>query len=442
LSHDPSRRFDAGDARLLGSLAHFASAAHQMVAALDAVAALRQEAVEHALIESSLRQFQKMEAVGQLTGGIAHDFNNMLQSIGGCLEMMQRRVEQGRVPEAGRYIETARSEVERAATFTHRLLASARQQMLRPKLMILDTCIAAAAELVRRAAGQDVTVEFFLDGQTDLVLCDPDQLENALLNLVINARDAMSGSGTLVVATINRVLDLADLVGHDGAKPGSYVELSVTDSGTGMTAHVATRAFEPFFTTKPIGQGNGLGLSEIYGFTRQSGGLARLESVPGQGTTVRLFLPCHVPLPAAPALQQPQPWAGRGATVLVVEDEENVRALIVEELREQGHTVLEAADGHAGVQVLRSDARVDLLVTDVGLPGINGRELADAARIGRPSLPVLLITGHAGAMLDIQLAPGMEVVKKPFTLDVLASKARGMIEVLAETTDGEAPVAG
>ncbi len=442
LSHDPGRRFDAEDARLLGSLAHFASAAHQMVAALDAVAALQQEALERGRIENSLCQFQKMEAVGQLTGGIAHDFNNMLQSIGGCLEMMQRRVEQGRVPEAGRYIETARNEVERAAAFTHRLLASARQQTLQPRLMILDTCIAAAAELIRRAAGPDIAVEFLLDGQTDPVLCDPDQLESALLNLVVNARDAMPGSGTLIVATTNRVLAAADLVGHDGAKPGSYVELSVTDSGTGMTAHVATRAFEPFFTTKPIGQGSGLGLSQIYGFTRQSGGLARLESVLGEGTTVRLFLPCQVPFPKASALQPPPAWTGRGATVLVVEDEETVRTLIVEELREQGHTVLEAADGHIGVQVLQSDARVDLLVTDVGLPGINGRELADAARVGRPSLPVLLITGHAGAVLDIQLAPGMEVVRKPFALDVLADKARSMIEARAETADGGAPAAG
>ncbi len=464
VSHDPDRKFDAEDARLLRSLAHFASAAHQMAAALDAAQAgrrelewqvnertralhnanlaLQREAAERARAEEALRQSLKMEAVDQLTGGIAHDFNNMLQSIGGSLEMLQRRVEQDRLPEAARYIETARTGVERAAALTHRLLAFSRRQMLQPRPVTLGTCIASIAEPIRRAVGPDIAVEFSLCGQTCPVLCDPDQLESALLNLAVNARDAMPGGGTLTVATADRILTSAELLGQEGAKPGAYVEISVTDSGTGMTGHVASRAFDPFFTTKPVGQGTGLGLSQIYGFARQSGGLARLESVPGQGTTVRLLLPCHVTDRKISALRQLEARTGHDTTVLVVEDEEDVRALVADALREQGHTVLEAADGQAGVRVLQSDARVDVLVTDVGLPGMDGRQLADAARVGRPNLPVLLITGYAEAALDAHLAPGMEVIHKPFALDVLAEKTRGMVEAAraAAAEDGLAAI--
>ena len=457
--HDPNRKFDAEDARLLRSLAHFASAAHQMATALDvaeagsrelewqvnertralhdANLALQREAAERARVEDVVRQSLKIEAVGELTGGIAHDFNNMLQSIGGSLELLQRRVEQGRLPDAFRYIETARTGVERAAALTRRLLAFSRRQTLRPRPLTLGTCIASIAEPIRRAVGPGIAVEFSLCSQTCPVLCDPDQLESALLNLAVNARDAMPGGGTLVVATTDRTLTQAELFGQGGAKPGAYAEISVADSGTGMTGHVAARAFDPFFTTKPVGQGTGLGLSQIYGFVRQSGGLAQLESVPGQGTTVRLLLPRHVPVPKVAAPRQHEAGTGCDTTVLVVEDEDDVRTLVVDALREQGHTVLEAADGLAGARVLQSETRVDLLVTDIGLPGMDGCQLAEAARVDRPNLPVLLITGYTGAALEAQLAPGMEVINKPFTFDVLAGKTRGLVEAAARATAGK-----
>ncbi len=451
MAHTAGRKFDAEDARLLNSLAHFASAAYQIVTALDvaetgrqelerrvdertralhdANTALLQEAEERARAEDALRQLQKMEAVGQLTGGIAHDFNNMLQGIGGSLELLQRRAEQGRVPDAMRYLENARKGVERAAVLTHRLLAFARRQTLQPSPIALDASVTHLAELIRRTMGPGIAVELRLADHGRSVLCDRNQLESALLNLAINARDAMPDGGTLTIATANRRLNWADLSGQDEAKPGEYLEISVTDSGTGMTPSVAARAFEPFFTTKPVGQGTGLGLSQLYGFARQSGGSARLESAPGRGTTVRLFLPRYIEAetPAPLHVHHPDVRAETRSTVLVVEDEAMIRAMVVETLREQGHVVLEAADGPGGLQALNSVVHVDLLVTDVGLPGMNGRQLADAARLDRPDLPVLLITGYAGAALDAQLAPGMQVLTKPFALDTLAAKTRSMV---------------
>ncbi len=351
MAHTPERQFDAEDARLLNSLAHFASAAYQIVTALDvaetgrqelerrvntrtralhdANAALRQEAEERARVEDALRQLQKMEAVGQLTGGIAHDFNNMLQGIGGSLELLQRRVEQDRVPEALRYLESARNGVERAAVLTHRLLAFARRQTLQPSPIALDASVMNLAELIRRTMGPAIAVELRLGDHGRPVLCDRNQLESALLNLAINARDAMPDGGTLTIATTDRRLTWADLSGQDEAKPGEYLEISVTDSGTGMTPSVAARAFEPFFTTKPVGQGTGLGLSQLYGFARQSGGSARLESVLGKGTTVRLFLPRYTEAAALlPAhAHHPDIRTEAQSTVLVVENEAMIPAL-------------------------------------------------------------------------------------------------------------------
>jgi len=384
MAHTPNRKFDAEDARLLNSLADFASAAYQIVTALDvaeagrqelerrvdertralhdANAALRQEAEERARVEDALRQLQKMEAVGQLTGGIAHDFNNMLQGIGGSLELLQRRVEQGRVPDALRYLENARKGVDRAAVLTHRLLAFARRQTLQPSPIALDTSVLDLAELIRRTMGPGIAVELSLCDHGRLVLCDRNQLESALLNLAINARDAMPDGGTLTVETANRRLTWADLTGQDEAKPGEYLEISVTDNGCGMEPKVAARAFEPFFTTKPVGQGTGLGLSQLYGFARQSGGSARLESVLGQGTTVRLFLPRYMEVEEPPPVHvhHPDVRAESRSTVLVVEDEAMIRAMVVETLREQGHVVLEAADGPGGLQALNSVVHVDL----------------------------------------------------------------------------------
>jgi len=389
--------------------------------------------------EALLRQSQKMEAVGQLTGGIAHDFNNMLQAIGGSLEMMERRIGQGRSSEAEQFVDTARKTVERAAALTHRLLAFARRQPLQPRSVEPDELIAGMEELIRRTMGPGVTIELRMNDGVWTVLCDPNQLENVLLNLTINARDAMPDGGRLTIATNDVTLSEADVVGQEGARPGAYVEISVIDTGTGMDATTKARAFEPFFTTKPIGQGTGLGLSQLYGFVRQSGGIVRLDSAPGQGTTVRLYLPRHADADepetkAAGSGQGAASQSGAGETVLLVEDETNVRMVAAEALRDFGYRVLEAADGPAALQVLHSAVRVDLMVTDVGLPGgLNGRQVADAARERRPVLPVLFITGYAGHALEGQLAPGMEVIGKPFALDVLAARVRAMLEARPAT---------
>ena len=409
---------------------------------LDVTEAARAQA-ELAAAEATLRQVQKMEAVGQLTGGLAHDFNNMLQGIAGCLDMMHRRVDQGRAAEVGRFVDTAQELVGRAAALTHRLLAFARRQALQPEPLDPNALVEGMAELIRRTAGPGVQVELRLGDGAWTVLCDPSQLENALLNLAINARDAMAqpfpdaglrpGGGRLTIRTGEACLSEADVAGQDEAMPGQYVEISVTDTGVGMDEAMRARAFEPFFTTKPLGQGTGLGLSQVYGFVRQSNGVVRLDSAPGRGTTVRMLLPRHEPTQpreSRPAPDEAQPEAaGAGEVVLLVEDEEEVRTITAGHLRELGYQVLDAADGAAALRLLRRDSgRVDLLVTDVGLSGgMNGRQMADAARERHPGLPVLFITGYAGGALEGQLAPGMEVVGKPFTLDALAAKVRGMV---------------
>jgi CheY-like chemotaxis protein len=373
-----------------------------------------------------------MEAVGQLTGGIAHDFNNMLQAIGGSLELMHKRVGQGRMDEAGQLVDTARQTVKRAASLTNRLLAFARRQALQPRAVEPDDLIEGMADLIRRTTGSGITVELSLHDGIWTVLCDPNQLENVLLNLTINARDAMPGGGRLVIGTKDVSLSEADVASHEEARPGDYVEISVADTGTGMDEATRAHAFEPFFTTKPLGQGTGLGLSQLYGFVRQSDGVVRLDSAPGQGTVVRLYLPRHESVrrhedESAPRAE-PE-GASAGETVLLVEDEDSVRAVAAEHLRELGYTVMEVTDGAAALRLLRLGARVDVLVTDVGLPGgLNGRQVADAARERRPGLPVLFITGYADGALDSQLAQGMEVIGKPFALDALATRVQAMLE--------------
>ncbi len=401
-----------------------------------AVDALHAEALEREQAEAALRQAQKMEAVGQLTGGIAHDFNNMLQGIGGSLEMMQRFIGRGRADEAGQFADAARKTVERAAALTHRLLAFARRQALQSEPVKPDALVEGTAELIRRTVGLGVQVELRIGDGIWTVLCDANQLENALLNLAINARDAMPGGGRLTLSTGNVRLGAADVAGHEEAKPGDYVEVAVADTGTGMTPEVLAHVFEPFFTTKPLGQGTGLGLSQLYGFARQSNGVVRLESVPGRGTTVRLYLPRHADAGeqgATKATSGPAdvPPAGAGETVLLVEDEALVREVVAQALGELGYRVLEAGDGPAALRVLHADprSRLDLLVTDVDLPdGLNGRQVAEIAREARPGLKVLFITGFAGSILEGQLAPDMEVIGKPFTLDALAARVRGMIK--------------
>ncbi len=397
----------------------------------DITAAKAREA-ELEAAQEALRQSQKMEAVGQLTGGLAHDFNNLLTGIGGSLELMQSRLAQGRIGELERYITAAQGASRRAAALTHRLLAFSRRQTLDPRPTDVNRLIADLAELVGRTVGPSVTLEVVAAVGLWTTLIDPHQLENALLNLCINARDAMPDGGKLTLETANRWLD-AKAARERDLPAGQYVSLCVSDTGTGMTEDVRKRAFDPFFTTKPLGQGTGLGLSMIYGFVRQSGGQVRIYSEVGQGTTVCLYLPRHggTDEPAAPPPKpQSAPRAGRGETVLVVDDEPTVRMLVSDVLEGLGYIPIEAADGAAGLAVLRSPARVDLLVSDVGLPGgMNGRQLADAGRALRPALKVLFITGYAenAAIGPGRLEPGMHVLTKPFTMDVLSQRIRNLI---------------
>ncbi|SFG80788.1 hybrid sensor histidine kinase/response regulator [Methylobacterium gossipiicola] len=383
--------------------------------------------------EEALRQSQKMEAVGQLTGGLAHDFNNMLAGIVGSLELMQSRMLQGRTDSLDRYITAAQGAARRAAALTHRLLAFSRRQTLAPKPTDVNRLIEGMEELVRRTVGPAVSVEVVGAAGLWPTLVDPSQLENALLNLCINARDAMPEGGRIVVETGNRWLDPQAARERD-LEPGQYISLCVSDNGTGMTPDVAAKAFDPFFTTKPMGEGTGLGLSMIYGFAKQSGGQARITSEPGRGTMVCLYLPRHLgqaegvePVPDLSEAAR----ARMGETVLVVDDEPTVRMLVTEVLEDLGYAAIEAADGASGLAVLQSDTRIDLLVTDVGLPGgMNGRQMAEAALVSRPDLKVLFITGYAenAALNHGHLAPGMEVLVKPFALEALATRIRGLIE--------------
>ncbi len=373
-----------------------------------------------------------MEAVGQLTGGIAHDFNNLLTGISGSLELLETRINQGRLNDVPRYVAAAQGASKRAAALTHRLLAFSRRQTLDPKPIDANRLIAGMEELVRRTIGPAVHLEVVAAGGLWATLVDPPQLENALLNLCINARDAMPDGGRITIETANKWLDAH---GARGARPAAGpVRLDLRDRyRTGMPPDVIAKAFDPFFTTKPIGQGTGLGLSMIHGFVRQSGGQVRIYSEVGLGTTMCLYLPRHygeAEIPdAVPDLSQ-APRAEQGDTVLIVDDEPTVRLLVTEVLEDLGYTAIEAADGAAGLKVLQSDVRIDLLVTDVGLPGgMNGRQVADAARVTRPELKVLFITGYAeNAVLgNGYLEPGMQVLTKPFVMEALASRIKELI---------------
>jgi hypothetical protein len=391
----------------------------------EKAAAERLRATEEALLQS-----QKMEAVGQLTGGIAHDFNNLLTGIVGSLDLLQTRLNQGRTDNVGRYIHAAMTSANRAAALTHRLLAFARRQPLIPKSVDVNQLVVSLEDLLRRTIGETIDLRIVAAADLWSTLCDPNQLESALLNLAINARDAMPDGGKLSIATSNARLDSVTAE-TPALSPGDYVCITVTDSGVGMSAQVAARAFDPFFTTKPIGQGTGLGLSMIYGFARQSNGHVTIDSKIGQGTMVRLYLPRHhgdiADSQAAAARTDEHPATGE--TVLVIEDEAVVRGVVLEMLAEQGYRTLKAVDGPSGLKILRSDQRIDLLVTDVGLPGMNGRQVADQARESRPDLKILFITGYAEsvAMADGFLQPGMEMITKPFDLDHLAQRIRAMI---------------
>ncbi|MFC1456607.1 PAS domain-containing protein [Microvirga arabica] len=397
------------------------------------VTAEKQQAETLRQTEEALRQAQKMEAVGQLTGGIAHDFNNLLTGIVGSLDLMQTRIAQGRTEAVERYAKAAMSSAQRAAALTHRLLAFARRQPLAPKTVDTNKLVVSMEDLLRRTLGEAIQMEFVTAGDLWLTRCDPHQLESAILNLAINARDAMPGGGKLTIETCNTHLDRAYATLHPGVRPGQYVCVAVTDTGTGMPPDVIERAFDPFFTTKPLGQGTGLGLSMIYGFAQQSEGHARIYSEVDQGTTVKIYLPRFngvVEEEAETAGLADAPRSEAGETVLVVEDEPVVRDLIVDVLKDLGYQALEAVDGPSGLKMLQSPRRIDLLVTDVGLPGMNGRQLADQAREHRPDLKVLFITGYAenAAVASGFLEQGMEMITKPFAVEALAIRIREMIE--------------
>ncbi|MBV8592182.1 MAG: response regulator, partial [Acetobacteraceae bacterium] len=393
----------------------------------QALHTLHREVQEHERTEAALRQAQKMEAVGQLTGGVAHDFNNMLQGIAGSLETVRRRVAQGRLAEVERYLDLAGEAVNRAAGLTRRLLAFARRQRLEPKPIDPKALIAGMADLIRRAVGPGIKLELQLPEDAGRVVCDANELESALLNLCLNARDAMREGGRLTLGTEEMHLSGAEIAGHEGLSPGNYTVISVADTGEGMSAHILDRVYEPFFTTKLQGEGTGLGLSQVYGFVRQSGGLVRLDSAPGQGTTALLFLPRHEGVEATEERTSPlEPEQNGGSiTVLLVDDEEAVRRPALERLRDLGYRVLEAADGPAAMRLVEDGTPVNLLITDVGLPGgMNGRQVADGVRERVPGVAVLFMSGYAGD----RLPPGTDVIGKPFGLDDLARRGQGLLK--------------
>ncbi len=383
--------------------------------------------------EEALRQSQKMEAIGQLTGGIAHDFNNLLAAVMGSLELMQGKIKQGRLNELDRYVIAAQAASKRAAALTHRLLAFSRRQTLTPTLTDVNRLIKGMEDLIRRTIGPALELAVAETEALWRTPVDQNQLENALLNLCINARDAMPDGGRVTIETDNVVFDERAAAERD-VQSGQYVSLSVTDTGAGMTPDVLARAFEPFFTTKPLGSGTGLGLSMIYGFVRQSGGQVRMYSEVGRGTTVTIYLPRFIGEAGPAGIEETTtdaPRAKPGETVLVVDDEELVRDLVMEVLEGLGYGSLQAADGASGLKVLKSNTRIDLLVTDVGLPGgMNGRQLADAARSLRADLKVLFITGYAeNAVINHgHLEPGMQIMTKPFQMDALGTRIRTMLE--------------
>ncbi len=404
-------------------LDHLARTLEQKVVARTAE--LETEMANRSRIEATLRQSQKMEAVGQLTGGIAHDFNNMLTGVLGAMDIMKRRLASGRIDDLGRFMDAAVASAQRAAALTSRLLAFSRRQSLDAKPLDVDALIIGLEELLSRSIREDIVLALVPGERLPLAVADANQLENAILNLVINARDAMPDGGELTIETSAIDLDAAYGAAHPEMTPGRYVVIAVSDTGVGMTSDVLEKVFEPFFSTKPTGQGTGLGLSMVYGFARQSGGQVRVHSKLGVGTGVKIYLPAA----AAGELGEPTAIAasvreGDGQTVLLVEDDPEVRLLVREVLEELGYHALEAEDADVALPIIRSDRRIDLLVSDVGLPGMNGRQLAEVARVRRPELPILFVTGYAenAAIRAGFLGTGMSMITKPFAIETLSAK--------------------
>ncbi|WP_121116495.1 hybrid sensor histidine kinase/response regulator [Croceibacterium ferulae] len=403
--------------------------AERTEALTEALARLQAEGEERERAEAALRQAQKMEAVGQLTGGIAHDFNNMLTGVIGAIDIMKRRIASGRLDGLDRFMDAASISAQRAASLTARLLAFSRRQSLDSRPTDVNALIASLEDLLRRTMSEQIAVAIVPGPQVPPALVDPNQLENAILNLAINARDAMPDGGALTVETSLVALDEEQCARWPGVAAGRYVVMAVSDSGVGMDAATLDKVFDPFFTTKPIGQGTGLGLSMVYGFAKQSRGQVRIHSAPGTGTTVKIFLPVaegdilHQDSNATPDHR------GDGETVLLVEDDPSVRLLVREVLSELGYTALEAAEAQSALQLLRGGNTIDLMITDVGLPGMNGRQLAEIARQHLPHLPVLFVTGYAENATERSgfLGPNMQMITKPFQIEHLSSKIKEML---------------
>jgi signal transduction histidine kinase len=389
----------------------------------------RAEVTRREEAEARLRQSQKMEAVGQLTGGVAHDFNNLLTVVTGSLDLLRRRMEDASARDV-RLVENALEGARRAASLTHRLLAFSRQQPLEPKPLDPNRLVAGMSELLRRTLGETIGIETVLAGGLWRTYADPNQLENAVLNLAVNARDAMPQGGKLTIETANAALDDAYVATRTDVKAGQYVLISVSDTGTGMTREVLERVFEPFFTTKPVGKGTGLGLAQVYGFMKQSGGHAAIYSEPGQGTTVKLYLPRYRGSDEVIDRELPdvaRPPIGSGETILVVEDDEMVRRFSVEALGEAGYQVVEAGDGPTGLRLLEADPQIALLFTDVVLAGpLDGRKLADQALQRRPELKIVFTTGYTrNAIIHHgRLDEGVNFLGKPFTSSDLLRKVK------------------
>ncbi len=396
----------------------------------ERTAALEAEIAARDRVEAALRQSQKMEAVGQLTGGIAHDFNNMLTGVIGAMDIIKRRLKDGRYDDLDRFLDAATTSAQRAAALTARLLAFSRQQSLDAKPTDIDALLRSLEDLLRRTIPENVALRIVSDESVDTAIVDANQLENAILNLAINARDAMPDGGQLTIES--RVVDLDDayVAKQPDIEPGRYVIVSVSDSGVGMAPELLEKAFDPFFTTKPIGQGTGLGLSMVYGFARQSGGQVRIHSQIGRGTTVSIYLRASTEAsdtgPRAPVADAPD---GNGQSVLLVEDDPSVRMLVRDVLEELSYRAIEAEEATAAIAILRSDAPIDLMVSDVGLPGINGRQLAEIARSHRPDLPILFVTGYAENAANRAgfLGTNMAMITKPFAIESLSAKIREML---------------
>jgi len=390
---------------------------------------------ELAAAQEALRHSQKMEAIGQLTGGIAHDFNNLLTGIIGSLDIIRRRMASGRPEEIPRFLDAASTSALRAGALTHRLLAFARRQSLDIRPNNINRLVASMEDLLHRTLGEHIELECSLSAELWTALTDANQLESAVLNLAINARDAMPDGGRLTIETTNVHLDEAYTSVQEDVAPGDYVVIGMSDTGKGMPADVVAKAIDPFFTTKPVGEGTGLGLSMVYGFAKQSRGHLRIDSEVGHGTTIKLYLPRALQDAVDLEKRVEQAPRGQGETILVVEDEATVRLILADVLAELGYDVLLASDARPAIPILQSDRRIDLMMSDVMLPHINGRKLAEIARASRPDLKVLFLTGYAenAAVRGDFLDPGMDMLTKPFALDALGAKVRAMIEQKGKT---------